>query len=51
MDVKAGAKAVPYGQVKNVKGNNLSTGAKVAIGVGIGLVVLILIFKDHIDAY
>jgi len=42
---------VAYPQVKSVKGNNLSTGAKVAIGVGIAIVALILIFKDHIDAY
>ena len=42
---------VAYPQVKQVKGNNLSTGAKVAIGVGIAIVILILAFKDHIVAY
>ena len=42
---------VAYPQVKQVKGNNLSTGAKVAIGVGIAIVVLIVVFKDHIVAY
>ena len=42
---------VAYPQVKQVKGNNLSTGAKVAIGAGIAIVILILVFKDHIVAY
>ena len=45
------ATEVGYPQVKSVKGNNLSTGAKVAIGVGIAIVALLLIFKDHIIAY
>lgn len=45
------ATEVAYPQVKQVKGNNLSTGAKVAIGVGIGLVILIIAFKDRIDSY
>lgn len=45
------ASDVAYPQVKKVKGNNLSTGAKVAIGVGVGFVILLLIFKDHINAY
>jgi len=45
------AKKVPYPQVKHVKGNNLSTGAKIAIGAGVAIVVLILVFKDHIMAY
>lgn len=45
------ATRVAYQQVKRVKGNNLSTGAKIAIGVGVGLVVLVWIFKDHIIAY
>ena len=31
---------VPYPQAKQVKGNNLSTGAKIAIGVGILLGVI-----------
>jgi hypothetical protein len=36
------ARDVPYPQVKRVKGNNLSTGAKVAIGFGIGVWVLFM---------
>ncbi len=37
------ATVVPYQQVKKVSGNNLSTGAKVAIGVGVvALIVVIL---------
>ena len=36
--------AVPYQQVKKAQGNNLSTGAKIAIGVGIGAGVTLLIF-------
>lgn len=36
--------AVEYGQVGKAQGNNLSTGAKVAIGVGIGAGVTLLIF-------
>jgi ABC-type bacteriocin/lantibiotic exporter with double-glycine peptidase domain len=42
---------VAYPEVKKVKGHNLSTGAKVGIGVAIAVVALILIFKDHINAY
>lgn len=42
---------VAYPQVKQVKGNNLSTGAKVCIGLAVGFLVLILVFKDHIVAY
>ncbi len=34
---------IPYSQVKQVKGNNLSTGAKIAIGVGILVVVLVVL--------
>jgi hypothetical protein len=44
-------RVIPYAQVKKIKGHNLSTGAKVAIGFGIALVVLILVFRDHINAY
>lgn len=41
---KSGASTdVPYPQVKQVKGNNLSTGAKIAIGIGVAVGVLILI--------
>lgn len=38
------ATPVAYPQVKSVKGNNLSTGAKIAIGVGIAAAVILLIF-------
>jgi hypothetical protein len=43
--------AVPYPQVRTAQGNNLSTGAKIAIGVGIGagvtlLVVLLIAASD-----
>ena len=38
------ATKVAYPQVKSVQGNNLSTGAKIAIGVGIAAAVIILIF-------
>ena len=43
---------VPYPQVKKAQGNNLSTGAKIAIGVGIGAAVTLIIFLiwlDHAD--
>jgi len=45
VDVKTSAPtAVPYPQVKQVKGNNLSTGAQIAIAVIIAVVVIGLIF-------
>lgn len=34
---------VPYANAKQVKGNNLSTGAKVAIGVGIAVAVIAIV--------
>lgn len=37
------ATTVPYPQVKSVKGNNLSSGAKIAIGVGIAAAIIFLI--------
>ena len=37
------ATAVAYVQVKSVQGNNLSTGAKIAIGVGIAAAVIFII--------
>jgi len=37
------ATVVAYPQVKSVKGNNLSTGAKIAIGAGIAAAVIFLI--------
>jgi len=43
-DGKTGiATTVAYPQVKKVKGNNLSTGVKIAIGVGIAIAVVIII--------
>lgn len=43
-DTKTGAVVtVAYPQVKQVKGNNLSTGARIAIGVGIIVAVIILL--------
>ena len=45
VNVKTGATmAVPYPQVKQVKGNNLSNGAQIAIAVVIAVVVITLIF-------
>jgi hypothetical protein len=38
------ATIVPYPQVKQVKGNNLSTGAKIAIGAGVVIGVLLVLF-------
>ena len=35
--------AVAYPQVKTAQGNNLSTGAKIAIGIGIGAAIVLLI--------
>lgn len=44
VDDKTGnAAEIPYPNAKQVKGNNLSTGAKIAIGVGIAVVVLFII--------
>jgi hypothetical protein len=41
---KAGvATTVGYPQVQKVGGNNLSTGAKIAIGIGIGAAIVLLI--------
>ena len=38
------ATTVAYPQVGKARGNNLSTGAKIAIGVGIGAAVTLIIF-------
>ena len=37
------ATTVAYAQVKGVQGNNLSTGAKIAIGVGIAATIIFII--------
>ena len=46
-DKTGAATTVKYPQVKQVKGNNLSTGAKIAIGIGI-LFAVCLILAPHI---
>ena len=46
-DKTGSATTVKYPQVKQVKGNNLSTGAKIAIGIGI-LFAVCLILAPHI---
>lgn len=44
MDAKTGeAVPVSYPAVKQVSGNNLSTGVKIAIGIGIALAVILLV--------
>ena len=44
------ATPLTYPQVKSVKGNNLSTGAKIAIGVGIAAaVILLILWKVIVD--
>jgi hypothetical protein len=44
-DPKTGAATVvDYPQVKNAQGNNLSTGMKIAIGVGIAAAVIFIIY-------
>ena len=50
-NVKTGAvTTVAYPQVKTVKGNNLSTGAKIAIGAGVAAaVVLLILWKVIVD--
>ena len=40
---------VAYPQVKGVRGNNLSTGAKIAIGAGIGAGIVLLILWLYIE--
>lgn len=42
---------VPYQDVKKAHGNNLSTGAKIAIGAGIGAGVTLLILWLYIAAH
>lgn len=50
-DPKTGlATTVAYPQVRSVKGNNLSTGAKIAIGAGVAAaVVLLILWKVIVD--
>ena len=42
-DKTGAATSVAYPQVKSVQGNNLSTGAKIAIGVGIAAALIFAI--------
>jgi hypothetical protein len=43
-DVKtSGTTAVAYADVTQVKGHNLSTGAKIGIGVGIGVAIVVIV--------
>jgi hypothetical protein len=53
MDVKTGASnSIAYADVKQVKGNNMSTGAKIGIGIAIGVGVTLLvawIIVTHLD--
>ena len=42
------ATTVAYPQVKRAQGNNLSTGAKIAIGVGIGAAVVLVILLAYL---
>ena len=44
------ATSVAYGDVTQVKGNNLGTGAKIAIGIGIGVGVTLLVLFLYINA-
>jgi hypothetical protein len=50
VDLKTGtATTVLYPQVQKVKGNNLSTGAKIAIGLGVvaAILAILLIFENY----
>ncbi|MCA1631785.1 MAG: hypothetical protein LC785_15590 [Acidobacteria bacterium] len=55
VDAKGRTSAVvAYAQVKQVQGNNLSTGQKIAIGVGIAVAVLViaaLVIKAGCDGF
>ena len=42
-DSKGKSTTVPYQDVKKAQGNNLSTGAKIAIGAGVAAVVVLII--------
>ncbi len=52
-DVKTGASnRVAYADVSQVKGNNLSTGAKIGIGIAIGAgitILILLLIMNHLD--
>ncbi len=42
-DTTGTATEIPYPNAKQVKGNNLPTGAKIAIGIGVVLVVIFIL--------
>jgi hypothetical protein len=52
-DLKTGASnKVAYAEVKQIKGNNMSTGAKIAIGIAIGAgvtILILLLIMNHLD--
>jgi hypothetical protein len=52
-DVKTGAvNKVAYADVKQIKGNNMSTGAKIGIGIAIGAgitILVLLLIMNHLD--
>jgi hypothetical protein len=45
------SKTVPYAEVTQLKGHNLTTNAKVAIwvGVGVGITLLLWLIKTQVD--
>ena len=50
IDAETGAATkVMHGQVQKVKGNNLSTGAKIAIGLGVlaAVLAIFLFFENY----
>jgi hypothetical protein len=51
VETKTGAAtAVPYPQVARVKGNNLATGVKIAIGVGVAVLVFLVVVFAKMNA-
>ena len=52
-DLKTGASnKVAYAEVKQIKGNNMSTGAKIGIGIAIGVgvtILVLLLIMNHLD--
>lgn len=50
-DKEGKSTTVPYQDVKKAHGNNLSTGAKIAIGAGIGAGITLLILWLYIESH
>ena len=46
VDTKGEAHVIAYSNAKQIRGNNLHTGAWVAIGIGIGVIVFWIIFRQ-----